>query len=296
MALPLNQLPVIKRGWQRALVFCVAYLGMLLLTGMIAGAAIGIKMNKTGASDPGVNTESLTILILFIGSFLGILLTYLFRRFIDLRSFNSIGLDWKKYRSDAWVGFLLAPAILGLGSLILFFNDNLHWTDAKFIPGDFFIALILTMIIALGEEIAFRGYILNNLMESLNKWVALGISALIFTVAHAMNPHINSIAVINLLLGGILLGLNYIYTRNLWFSILFHFSWNFFQGPLLGYEVSGIGLQSVLEQELSGNLMLTGNSFGFEGSVINIFLAVPVLFVLFMVYENRFKKTASTVT
>ena len=31
------------------------------------------------------------------------------------------------------------------------------------------------------------------------------------------------------LIAGLFLGINYIYTRNLWFSIFFHFSWNFFQ-------------------------------------------------------------------
>ncbi len=110
----------------------------------------------------------------------------------------------------------------------------------------------------------FRGYILNNLMESMNKWAALGVSAGLFTMAHGSNPGISFIAVINLALAGLLLGVNYIYTRNIWFGICFHFSWNFLQGPVLGYQVSGLPLQSVLQPSLQGPWWLTGGSFGIE--------------------------------
>ena len=294
MALPPKQLPVTRRGWFRVVLFCIAYLTMLVIIALAAGTALGIKLITSGNTGQAVNTENLTILILFLDSVLAIALVYVFRRYIDRRSFSSIGFSWHPFRQDAWVGFLLAPAILGLGSMILFFNQNLQWTDIVFNTGDFFIALILTLAIALGEEITFRGYLLNNLLESFNKWTALGISALIFTAAHAANPNINFVAIINLLMGGVLLGFNYIYTRNLWFSVFFHFSWNFFQGPVLGYEVSGIGLQSLLEQQLTGSALLTGNSFGFEGSLLSILLILPALFVLFFVYEKRYAGTIST--
>jgi membrane protease YdiL (CAAX protease family) len=96
---------------------------------------------------------------------------------------------------------------------------------------------------------------------------------------HLGNLHIDVIAVVNLLAGGFLLGINYIYTRNLWFSILFHFSWNFCQGSVLGYEVSGLGFQSLLQMEKNGNTLLTGGQFGFEGSVIaTILLVIAILF------------------
>jgi membrane protease YdiL (CAAX protease family) len=146
-------------------------------------------------------------------------------------------------------------------------------------------------MIALAEEIVFRGYILKNLMRSVNKWMALGISAILFAMAHWGNPGMTPVAAVNLLLGGLLLGINYIYTRNLWFAISFHFSWNFFQGPVLGYEVSGLPLHNVLQPDLKGPWWITGGSFGFEGSFITTCLFIAALLLLYTVYEARSRKS-----
>jgi membrane protease YdiL (CAAX protease family) len=133
----------------------------------------------------------------------------------------------------------------------------------------------------------FRGYILNNLMESMNKWMALGISAALFMMAHGTNPGITFIAAINLFLAGLLLGINFIHTRNIWFAVCFHFSWNFFQGPVLGYEVSGLPLQSVLQPSLQGAWYITGGSFGLEGSFVATGLFLLALLLLYATYEKR---------
>lgn len=298
MALPLNQLPVIKRGWIRAALFFVVYILVFVSTGVLIGAAYGMSMVIKGSnSQPNTATmNNVVLLSLFAGSIMVILIAVLFRRFIDRQSWFSMGFAWKNFQQDAGVGFLLGPAILGAGSLILFVNHNLQWTDAAFSSTDFFMAVVLMLLIAISEEIVFRGYLLNNLMESMNKWVALLISALLFTIAHGTNPNINTLSVINLFIGGILLGVNYIYTKNLWFSICFHFSWNFLQGPILGYDVSGIALQSVLQQEVSGNPIITGGLFGFEGSILCSILTAITVGLLYLVYEARLgKPVAKTV-
>ena len=96
-------------------------------------------------------------------------------------------------------------------------------------PGDisFFSLLssfLLMALVAFTEELVFRGYLLNNLMQSINKKTALFASAFIFAAAHSFNPAFNQTALINILLAGLLLGINYIFTRNLWFGILLHLS------------------------------------------------------------------------
>ncbi len=74
----------------------------------------------------------------------------------------------------------------------------------------------------------------------MNKWVALLITSVLFALFHEANPDVSVFAIINILFAGILIGLNYIFTKNLWFGICFHFAWDYFQGPVLGYEVSGV--------------------------------------------------------
>lgn len=287
MALPTGRIPVIKQGWLRALLFFIAYMGCLLLSGLLAG----ILMVVSGQAQPGsvvknpLSDASLITWILIANALAGIVVAIVFRLFIDRRSLLSLGFSWRG--REALVGFLLGPAILGVGTLILQATGHLHWTDITFQARDLFIGMGLLFITAVGEEVIFRGYLLNNLLESFHKWAALVITAALFAIVHVGNSSINAIALINLFAGGLILGINYIYTRNLWFSIFFHFSWNFFQGPVLGYEVSGLGLQSVLQQELSGPAILTGDHFGFEGSLIDTGLSVITIILLYLVFKSE---------
>src|SRR5258708_25291372 len=144
-------------------------------------------------------------------------------------------------------------------------------------------------LIAFSEELVFRGYILGNLLDSVgNKWVALVLSSVLFAAFHFTNPGIHTLAFVNLLLAGLLLGINYIYTRNLWFSFLFHLSWNFFQGPILGFRVSGLNLPTLLVAEPKGDLFITGGEFGLEGSILNTTVSVIALCVLALVFEKKY--------
>jgi len=135
---------------------------------------------------------------------------------------------------------------------------------------------------------------LGNLLDSFaNKWVALLISGILFAAFHFTNPGIHTLAFVNLFLAGLLLGINYIYTRNLWFSFLFHLSWNFFQGPLLGFRVSGLSLPSLLVAEPKGDLFVTGGDFGLEGSILNTLVSVIALLVLALYFEKKYASQAS---
>ncbi len=279
--------PLIKQGWLRAVLLFVAFISAGVLAGMAGGLFSLTLAGGTAFSQTLLNSVTLA---LFIFELVGIVLVILFRRYIDRRPVKSLGFQWQTFQPDALTGFCLGMALLGAGSLVLLASHNLEWTDARFAPADLFMGLVLMVVIAFTEEMVFRGYILNNLMESMNKWVALAISAGLFTFAHGSNPGISFIAVINLLLAGLLLGINFIYTRNIWFAICFHFSWNFLQGPVLGYEVSGLPLQSVLQPSLHGPWWITGGSFGLEGSFVATGLLLFALLLLYAAYEKRYVK------
>lgn len=281
-----NTSPVIKQGWLRAVIFMLVFFGVALLATFITGLLFA-----SGPQAPATKeapAAAATPFSLFITAIIAIALTIVFRKFIDRQPVITFGFHWRPYEHDAYTGFCLGPALLGAGTLLLFAMNKLEWNDVTFVASDIFIALVLMGIIALAEEMVFRGYILSNLMDSMNKWKALGISAVFFAMAHGSNPGITPVAVVNLLLGGMLLGINYIYTRNLWFAVLFHFSWNFFQGPVLGYEVSGLPLQSILQPELKGPWWVTGGSFGFEGSLVATCFFILALLLLYTAYENKY--------
>ena len=277
----------IKQGWVRAILFLIVDLGIYFLVSALAGFAWALQHPSASTADL-INDPSLNVLILVGSAALTIPTAFVFRRFIDRQSIYSMGFAWKGHQRDAWAGFLLAIILLGAGSLILFFTQYIDWTTTQADTRAVVTGLLLFLFAALSEEIAFRGYMLNNLLTSMQKWPALALVAVLFTLVHFGNAHLNPVAVLNLLAGGLLLGMNYIFTRNLWFSVFFHFSWNFFQGTVLGYEVSGLGSQSIWQMERKGDELLTGGAFGFEGSLVATGLLVLAL--LFCGYRRWWNK------
>ena len=125
----------------------------------------------------------------------------------------------------------------------------------------------------------------------MNKWWALIISSVLFASMHWANDNVNWLSIITIFIAGLLLGINYIYTKNLWFGIFMHFGWNFFQGSVLGYNVSGIETgSSIMQQSINGSEYLTGGKFGFEGSIICPILLLLMFFVFIWEYERRKKR------
>lgn len=280
-----NKQPLIGQGWIRVAVFLVALVCLYLLAGLILALVPFIpagNSNDNNGQDPVYY-----LLVFFFTSIVSVFTVIACRKIVDRKKISGLGIHLKGHLRDAMVGLFLAIAILGIGTLILSVNNNIQWLDINFDAYSLMISLLLMAMVAIAEELVFRGYILTNLLDSFNKWIALSISAAVFAIFHINNPDMNAVAMVNLFFGGLILGVNYIYTRNLWYSILFHFSWNFFQGPVLGYKVSGIELGSILSQEIQGNILLTGGEFGFEGSILESIICLIAFIALLIVYENR---------
>ena len=85
---------------------------------------------------------------------------------------------------------------------------------------------------------------------------------------------------------GILLGATYIYTKNLWFPIAIHFSWNFFQS-IYGFKVSGQNTYSVFNFDITQNNRLNGGDFGFEGSYFSLIAEVLLIIGIFYYYRRK---------
>jgi membrane protease YdiL (CAAX protease family) len=288
-----NKKPLITQGWLRALIFIIFYLAILILAGVFV--VLIWKAGNTGAEN-NVPGTLLPYLMIIINTVVSALIVWLFRKIMDRQSFMSMGFEFKKYGSHAGVGFFLGVLLLCVGTLILWFTKNLQWTDINFNGSELFTGLITMLLVAFYEELVFRGYILNNLLSSLNKWAALLISSGIFALVHIANPNFSIISAVNIFLAGLLLGINYIYTKNLWFAIMLHFSWNFFQGPILGYEVSGLNLSSLFEHEVHGSELLTGGKFGFEASLLATVLYILAIAVLVWVYRKKYELAAGKLT
>jgi membrane protease YdiL (CAAX protease family) len=271
--------PLIESGWLRALLYAIVTLAVVLLAifgiGILTALAGGTEFIEAGEESP-----TRFLLTYGIISLVMVGLAFLFRRMIDREQIRTMGFQWQGYGRQAVAGGFLGILLVCIGSLVLVSFRFLYFTAVDFNAGDLLVSLLLFILVTFTEEIAFRGYILNNLLQSMNKWVALSISAVAFALFHATNPGAGLLPVLNILIAGFLLGINYIYTRNLWFAIFLHFTWNFFQGPILGFEVSGYAAPGVLQQTLKGSDLVTGGEFGFEGSVVCLFINLAAVILL----------------
>ena len=115
--------------------------------------------------------------------------------------------------------------------------------------------------------------------------IFLIISSAIFSLLHSLNPNVNYIALTELFIAGILLGVSYVYTKNLWFPIALHLSWNFFQ-VMFGFNVSGMDTYSLIEFEILENNNINGGDFGFEGSYLSILFSLIMIYFLWRYYKK----------
>jgi membrane protease YdiL (CAAX protease family) len=281
-----RQQPLVKQGWLRAVLYLIG-ISLIVYTFQVFGAAISSQLE--------VSAESKDNTILNFGILYGLMglsivvFTWLMRKFIDRKSFESLGFTWNGYSNEAGLGFFGALAILGIGSLILVATGYISFISASFDFVALLLEIVIMIVVAFVEELLFRGYLLNNFLESMNKWLALAISSVLFALFHEANPDVTIFAIVNILLAGILIGLNYIYTRNLWFGICFHFAWNYFQGPVLGYDVSGLKMTSVIQQTITGPETWTGGPFGFEGSLLCPILFIVAIAVFGFLFYRRYE-------
>ncbi len=284
--------PRIKSGWLRATLFFIV---SLITSQIFAGIGLIIVLLSTGFDLNALsNQEEITnavkgvnfLLPLKIIEFLSVMLcVWLFVRFIDRKPLESIGLTLKGYENDLRLGLMLGAGMIALGFLILFILGFLSIDGFSFSIISIILYLALFIVVSFHEEIMMRGYVLNNLMQSMNRYAALSISSVIFMSIHLLNPNISFLSVINLFLAGIVLGIYYIHKQNLWLPIGMHLTWNFFQGPIFGFEVSGIETKSIIGQSIKGNEIITGGAFGFEGSILATILIVTMILYLDKKYK-----------
>lgn len=204
--------------------------------------------------------------------------TFIARRFLDKKSFRSLGFTTRRpVFYDLLVGFLLPGAVMGLvylveGALGWLSFQSWGWnvqSPLSLLGG---MGLMLLAFIAVGfyEELMFRGYYMQNLKEGLNLPWALFLTSFAFGLSHMVNPNARLMSAVVILLAGLFLGFAWWRTRELWLPIGLHIGWNFFEGPVFGYPVSGLPTDRLIHHSLQGPEIITGGAFGPEAGLILI--------------------------
>ncbi len=271
----------IKKGWLRVVLFLIFF----ILLSFFGSTLVGVVLLMLGL--PNADTALFyggTVLI-FLAAFLSV---WIFRKAIDRNTFGSLGFRWKGYANERSTGMLTGIVTITILATVLWAMQLLQWFTANINWIEILQVTLILILVSFSEELVFRGYILNNLLQSMPKIPALLVSAILFAGFHTLNPGMSLIAFLNIFIAGVLMGSNYIFTRNLWFSICFHFAWNFFQGPVLGFEISGLDLPVMLEQNLRGSTLLTGGAFGLEASWLATFVLSITTLILLFLFQRKY--------
>ena len=155
-------------------------------------------------------------------------------------------------------------------------------------------AFFLFLYVGVGEEILFRGVLFRWIDEKWGFVAALTVSALLFGAMHYGQPGAtwwSSLAIA--IEAGLLLGAAYKYSGTLWLPIGIHWAWNFVQGNVFGFQVSGGDAgKSLLQATVNGPDCLTGGAFGAEASIITVILGLGLsVWYLWRIHLKNARKT-----
>jgi membrane protease YdiL (CAAX protease family) len=279
----------LRAGW-RLLIQTILLLFLL--------ACLGFPVGLFFTNSNQILSEQLLMLLSELVSFFAILISvFLSRRIMDKRSISSLGVDLsKKVVPDLAVGFMIS-----LLSLVLVFvleilfgwihNVSFAWqtqSPISVISGSI-IALILFIMVGWNEELLSRGYHLQTLTSGLNLPFGVIISSAIFGILHLTNPNATWVSVIGIFLAGLFLAFGYIRTHKLWLSIGLHIGWNFTEGVLLGFPVSGWNGYQLTRIMINGPVIWTGGAFGPEAGLI-ILPALILGIILIYLYTQPFSR------
>ncbi|MBP1989099.1 CPBP family intramembrane glutamic endopeptidase [Paenibacillus eucommiae] len=187
-----------------------------------------------------------------------------------------------------FAGFVLITLICGL---IWLFGGvqvvSAVWSAALALD---LLGWLLVMIgVAVSEEIFARGYVQGVFRFPLGVKAAIAAQAVVFAMLHSFNGSMWSspLPIINLLLAGILFGTARELSGGLWMPIGLHLSWNFMQGGIYGFKVSGLSMESILLVEPQGPSLISGGGFGAEGSLVTTFILIIGTFAVSRFYKIK---------
>ena len=290
----------------------------LIIEGAVGVLAFSMVLAREGIppeqlSDPRVVQEfimndPLIMMLSYLGLVPSLTISIWFAgRFLDRRPFADFGLHLDR---DWWIDFGFG-LLLGAGLMLIIFLVELAvgWIevtgtfvtrnpDAGFLP-TILIPLVTFLAVGFYEELFSRGYQLQNLAEGLT-WrfitpraaivIATLISSAIFGALHAGNPNATLFSTLNIVFAGILLAMGFLLTGELAIPIALHITWNFFQGNVFGFPVSGTDFRSAtfIAVEQRGPDLWTGGPFGPEAGLLGLAAMALGIVLTVLWVKNRY--------
>jgi len=255
--------PRLRAGWRLLLQTLI----LILLSAILSAIGRLLGLDQIAG---GLVFGQIINLVVITGS------VYIARRWLDKRSFESLGLKLDKQALlDVLAGIGITFVQMGF---IYFVMLALGWLTFEgfaweFDPINNVVVGVLTFLVGFilvgwNEELMSRGYHLQTIASGLNLFWGVVISSAFFGIAHLGNPNATWVSAAGIFFAGIYLAYGYIRTKQLWLPIGLHIGWNFFEGVVFGFPVSGLDIYALLRINVTGPELWTGGAFGPEAGLI----------------------------
>lgn len=282
----------IRSGWIIAAVTGAFFL-IANIIGIIMGIIIGIIINLTSngqiTGDPNQITAQITMISMFLSEIVMILVPIIAWKYIMKRPLSNMGLtSFKKGYKELFVGLAFGAISMTVVFAFIVLTGNAtveSWTPH--FSADTAIYLVIFILVGLAEEIYSRGFIMATLRQTRNLPFVVLVSSLIFALLHSLNSGISLLPYLNLFLVGFLFAYMYIKSGNIWMCIGYHITWNYFQGNVFGFKVSGLDTTGIITTTYKENNLLNGGTFGPEGGLFVTFIVLIGLLIVHLYYRNR---------
>ncbi len=243
----------------------------------------------------GKLTPALLLLSTVVETFAFTTSIFLARRFLDKQPIESLGLkvNWQAL-FDVLAGIGITFAQMGLIYVVM---RSLGWITFKGfawdvdslgqVIGNTLIFLFVFLLVGWNEELLSRGYHLQTLASGLNLFWGVAISSTVFGFLHIFNPGSSWVAVLGITLAGFYFAFAYLRAKQLWLPIGIHIGWNFFEGVVFGFPVSGLDIYPLTRIVVTGPELWTGGKFGPEAGLIVLPSLVVGGILIYLFTRNR---------
>ncbi|MFZ5883412.1 MAG: CPBP family intramembrane glutamic endopeptidase [Chloroflexota bacterium] len=241
----------------------------LILAFMLSIALVAI----IAVMDYSIEPRPSLLLSRAIGVLLAAGVILLLGRAIQRKTLEEIGISLRGAAplilQGALIGVIMTGIVIGAMMLMGWYQIVDVNIDALAIGR----ALTAFFLVALFEELLFRGVLFWQLDNMFGSWLALLITSAFFGATHLGNANATLWTGLAVAIGGLSLGAAYLMTRNVWAAVGLHWMWNFLQGPIFGFSVSGNATYKMLTANVNGPALWTGGAFGVEAGLPALIVA-----------------------
>lgn len=265
----------LRAVWRIGVVVCIYFLVSGILQSVATPALVWVSSQTGNFLSPRETVDFLTALIA---------IAFVLAQ-VDRQPWSAIAMHRESWNArDLSRGFLWGTGAIAVtaGSLLVF--GQLHFeadtvssllagTNNSVSPATEWLAstLRLTLLLAPAaffEELVFRGYFWRVAVDSGNTRIAIITTSILFGLAHLQNPGVSELAITNVMLAGVALGLVRLYTDSLPAAWIAHLAWNWMMAAVLHVPVSGLPIATPGYRAVTtGPEWFAGGAWGPEGGL-----------------------------